>query len=99
MTTVAIRFVKEDHREGGALDSANAIAEEDVNSAGTAVSTSITATGEANEICIVYPLSENQRVAFGAAATTSAGPIAFAGVPNAFRDIPKGVTISVITAT
>ena len=65
------------------MDSAVALAEEDLTASGTAATTTITTSGKAGEMVLVYPLVDNLRVAFGATATTSAGPIAYA--EKAFR--------------
>ena len=98
MSTTVVRIIT-GGGPNGPVDSATALAEEQLTASGTAATTTITTSGKADEVVVVYPLSSNVRVAFGATATVSTGPIAFAGMPNTFRNVGSGNTISVIEAT
>ena len=99
MATVVVRFIQ-GGGDNGPTDSAVALAEENMTSSGTSSASTITASGAAEEVCVIYP-REDVRVAFGSSptATTSAGPIAFAGQPNAFRNVASGDKVAIITAT
>lgn len=99
-STVSVRFIQ-GGGPNGPVDSATALSEENLTSSGSSVATTITASGATDEIVVIYPLTENQRVAFGPSPTaaTSAGPIAYAGMPNAFRNVASGDKVAVITAT
>ena len=99
MATVAVRFIL-GGGNNGPVDQAVPLAEENMTSSGTSSASTITASGKAGEVCVIYP-KEDVRVAFGTTptATTSAGPIAFAGQPNAFGGVPSGYKVAIITAT
>lgn len=99
MATVAVRFII-GGGQNGPIDSAKALAEENMTSSGTSSASTITASGVAEEVCVIYP-REDVRVAFGSSptATTSAGPIAFANQPNAFGGLTNGDKVAIITAT
>lgn len=99
MSTCVVRFTTGGDGRNGPVDQAVPIASEDLDATASADTTSITATGQAGELCLIYPLSDNVRVAFGSTATTSTGPIAFSGQVSAFRGVPAGSTVSVIVAT
>ncbi len=99
MATVAVRFIQ-GGGSNGPVDSAKSLAEENMASSGTSSASTISALGVSEEICVIYPL-EDVRVAFGSSptATVTSGPIAYAGQPNAFRNLVAGDKVAIITAT
>ena len=99
MTEVTVRLIK-GGGINGPLDSLEALDEEDITASGTSQASTVTGTGSADEIIVIYPETSDVRVATGTSptATTSAGPRAYAGQANAFRNIKEGETIAVIIA-
>ena len=97
--TVNIRFIT-GNGYGGQVDTGDAHADADLTSSGSSQATSIAADGRREELCIISPIGDNVRVAFGSSptATTSAGPIAYAGQANAYR-VKSGDKVAIIVAT
>ena len=99
MGTTAVRFIVA--AGDSTMDSATMLNEEDLTSGAGSTATTIAASGVTGEVCVIYPITDNVRVAFGSSptATTSAGPIAYAGQPNAFRNVKAGDKVAIINAT
>lgn len=98
--TTTVRFITGGGGQNGPIDSAKVISEQDLTNGASSAATTITAPSASDTLCVIYT-DANVRVAFGTSptATTSAGPWAFAGVPNAFRDVTPGHAVAVINQT
>ena len=98
--TATVRFITGGGGMNGPTDSAKVISEQDLTNSATSAATTITAPSASDVLCVIYT-DTNLRVAFGSSptATTSAGPWAYSGVANAFRDVTPGDAVAVIDAT
>lgn len=98
--TVTVRFITGGGGMNGPTDSAKVISEQDLTNSASSAATTIQAPDASDALCVIYT-DTNVRVAFASSptATTSAGPWAFSGVANAFRDVTPGDRVAVINAT